>query len=147
MRDCYTRDGRRTIVVTDRISAFDVVLGTIPFKGQVLNQMAAYWFEATDHLAPNHVIDVPDPKVTVAGECELLPVEFVMRSYLTGVTQHVDLAPLRAGRRAFSAATSCPTACARTSGWPSRSSRRRPRRRRAATTSRCRASRSWRWAR
>jgi phosphoribosylaminoimidazole-succinocarboxamide synthase len=86
VRDCYTKNGRRTIVVTDRISAFDVVLGTIPFKGQVLNQIAAYWFEATKHLVPNHVLDVPDPQVMIATECELLPVEFVMRSYLTGVT-------------------------------------------------------------
>jgi len=86
VRDCYTRDGKRTIIATDRISAFDVVLGTIPFKGQVLNQMAAFWFEATANLVPNHVINVPDPTVTVARECETLPVEFVMRSYLTGVT-------------------------------------------------------------
>jgi phosphoribosylaminoimidazole-succinocarboxamide synthase len=86
VRDCYTRDGRRIIVVTDRISAFDVVLGTIPFKGQVLNQIAASWFEATAQLAPNHVVSVPDPTVMVATECKLLPVEFVMRAYLTGVT-------------------------------------------------------------
>lgn len=86
VRDCYTLDGRRTIVVTDRISAFDVVLGTIPFKGQVLNRMAAFWFEATANLAPNHVVNVPDPNVMVARECKPLPVEFVMRSYLTGVT-------------------------------------------------------------
>ena len=56
-----TRRPRASLVATDRISAFDVVLGTIPFKGQVLNQMAAYWFEETEHLAPNHVLDVPDP--------------------------------------------------------------------------------------
>ncbi|HEY3353404.1 MAG TPA: phosphoribosylaminoimidazolesuccinocarboxamide synthase [Polyangia bacterium] len=86
VRDNYTRDGRRVIVVTDRISAFDVVLGTIPFKGQVLNQLAAYWFEETRHIAANHVIDVPDPCVTVARECQPLPVELVMRGYLTGVT-------------------------------------------------------------
>jgi phosphoribosylaminoimidazole-succinocarboxamide synthase len=86
VRDCYTLDGRRTIVVSDRISAFDVVLGTIPFKGQVLNRMAAFWFEATANLAPNHVVNVPDPNVMVARECKPLPVEFVMRSYLTGVT-------------------------------------------------------------
>jgi phosphoribosylaminoimidazole-succinocarboxamide synthase len=86
VRDCYSKDGRRTIVVTDRISAFDVVLGTIPFKGQVLNQIAAYWFESTRQIASNHVLSVPDPTVMVAAECELLPVEFVMRAYLTGVT-------------------------------------------------------------
>jgi phosphoribosylaminoimidazole-succinocarboxamide synthase len=86
VRDCYVRDGRRVLIATDRISAFDVVLGTIPFKGQVLNQMASFWFEATADLVPNHVINVPDPAVTVARECELLPVEFVMRAYMTGVT-------------------------------------------------------------
>ncbi len=86
VRDNYSRDGQRIIVVSDRLSAFDVVLGTIPFKGQVLNQLAAYWFEETKHLAPNHVIDVPDPNVTRAVECQPLPVEMVVRSYLTGVT-------------------------------------------------------------
>jgi phosphoribosylaminoimidazole-succinocarboxamide synthase len=86
VRDCYTKDGRRVIIVSDRISAFDVVLGTIPFKGQVLNQIAAHWFELAKDVVPNHIISVPDPVVTVAVECKLLPVEFVMRSYLTGVT-------------------------------------------------------------
>lgn len=87
VRDCYTKDGKRTIIVSDRISAFDVVLGTIPFKGQVLNTMARHWFELTKDLVPNHVISVPDPVVMVATECELLQVEFVMRSYLTGSTK------------------------------------------------------------
>lgn len=86
VRDCYTKNDLRTIVVTDRISAFDVVLGTIPFKGQVLNQIAAYWFDVTKHLASNHVVDLPDPTVMVATECQIIPVEFVMRAYLTGVT-------------------------------------------------------------
>jgi phosphoribosylaminoimidazole-succinocarboxamide synthase len=87
VRDSYiTDDGRRILVATDRISAFDVVLGTIPFKGQVLNQMAQHWFEATRHITGNHVIRVPDPNVTVAHELEPLAVEFVMRAYLTGST-------------------------------------------------------------
>jgi phosphoribosylaminoimidazole-succinocarboxamide synthase len=86
VRDNYSKDGRRTIIVSDRLSAFDVVLGTIPWKGQVLNQLAAYWFEATKELAPNHVVDIPDPNVLVAVECRPLPLELVMRSYLTGVT-------------------------------------------------------------
>ena len=86
VRDCYTKDGKRTIVVTDRISAFDVVLGTIPFKGQVLNQIAAHWFDLARGVAPNHVLAVPDPVVMVGVECKILPVEWVMRSYLTGVT-------------------------------------------------------------
>ncbi len=101
VRDCYTRDGHRTIVVTDRISAFDVVLGTIPFKGQVLNRTAAYWFEATAELAPNHVISVPDPTVMLATECKPLPVEFVMRAYLTGVTSTSIWVHYESGSRRF----------------------------------------------
>jgi phosphoribosylaminoimidazole-succinocarboxamide synthase len=84
VRDCYVSDGRRTLVATDRVSAFDVVLGTIPWKGQVLNQLAAFWFERTAGIAPNHVLAVPDPNVTVARECRILPVEFVVRAYLSG---------------------------------------------------------------
>lgn len=84
VRDCYVQGGRRVLVATDRVSAFDVVLGTIPFKGQVLNQLAAFWFERTGGIAPNHVLAIPDPNVTVARECRILPVEFVVRGYLSG---------------------------------------------------------------
>jgi phosphoribosylaminoimidazole-succinocarboxamide synthase len=88
VRDCYIdRDrGERIIVVTDRLSAFDAVVATIPSKGQVLNQLAQFWFEQTKHIAPNHMVRVPDPNVMIARECEPLPVELVMRAYLTGVT-------------------------------------------------------------
>jgi phosphoribosylaminoimidazole-succinocarboxamide synthase len=86
VRDSYLRDGQRVLVTTDRVSTFDVIVGTLPFKGQVLNQLAAYWFERTAKVAPNHVIAVPDPCVTVARECRLLPIEFVMRGYLTGAS-------------------------------------------------------------
>jgi phosphoribosylaminoimidazole-succinocarboxamide synthase len=86
VRDSYVRGGRRTIIVTDRVSAFDVVLGTIPFKGQVLNQLAAFWFEHTRSVAPNHVVSVPDPNVTIVRECRSIAVEFVVRGYLTGVS-------------------------------------------------------------
>jgi phosphoribosylaminoimidazole-succinocarboxamide synthase len=78
-----------------------VILGTIPFKGQVLNQLAAYWFEETRHLAPNHVIDVPDPNVTRAIECRPLPVEMVVRAYLTGVTTTSIWKHYEAGARVF----------------------------------------------
>jgi phosphoribosylaminoimidazole-succinocarboxamide synthase len=101
VRDCYTKNGRRTLVVSDRLSAFDVVLGTIPFKGQVLNQMAAHWFAATADLVPNHVISVPDPTVMVATECQLLPVEFVMRAYITGVTSTSIWTHYKNGARTF----------------------------------------------
>lgn len=87
VRDCYMPgDGRRVLVTTDRISAFDRVLGTLPFKGQILNGLSAYWFEATKDVAPNHLLSVPDPNVTIAVDCAPLPVELVVRAYLTGVT-------------------------------------------------------------
>jgi phosphoribosylaminoimidazole-succinocarboxamide synthase len=90
VRDSYLdperRPGKRTIVVSDRVSCFDRVVGTIPLKGQVLNQMAAFWFEHTRRLAPNHLLEVPDPNVSIVQECRTLPVEFVMRGYLTGST-------------------------------------------------------------
>lgn len=87
VRDCYKQNNRRIIVTTDRISAFDCVLGTVPFKGQVLNQLAAFWFKKTSDIVPNHVIDVPDPNVMVVTECTQLPIEFVVRGYITGVTK------------------------------------------------------------
>ena len=87
VRDNYsTADGKRVIVVTDRISAFDRVLGTLPLKGQVLNHAAAFWFAKTAHIAPNHVLSVPDPNILIAKECTPLPVEMVVRAYLTGTT-------------------------------------------------------------
>jgi phosphoribosylaminoimidazole-succinocarboxamide synthase len=86
VRDNYVVDGKRVIITTDRISAFDRVLCSIPFKGQVLNQTAAFWFEQTRHIVPNHVLSVPDPNVLLARECVLVPVEMVVRGYLTGVT-------------------------------------------------------------
>jgi phosphoribosylaminoimidazole-succinocarboxamide synthase len=87
VRDNYTlSDGTRVLVTTDRISAFDRVLGTLPFKGQLLNGLSSWWFDATKDVAPSHVIAVPDPNILHAVECEPLPVELVVRSYLTGVT-------------------------------------------------------------
>jgi phosphoribosylaminoimidazole-succinocarboxamide synthase len=102
VRDNYTTpDGRRFIVVTDRISAFDRVLGTLPLKGQVLNRIAAFWFERTKHIAPNHVIRVPDPNVLEARECTPLPVEMVMRAYVTGVTSTSIWTHYQQGTRVF----------------------------------------------
>jgi phosphoribosylaminoimidazole-succinocarboxamide synthase len=87
VRDNYTtNDGRRIIVVTDRISAFDRVLGTLPLKGQLLTACASWWFENTSDVAPNHLLSVPDPNVMIVRECRALPVEMVVRAYLTGTT-------------------------------------------------------------
>ncbi len=103
VRDCYIdkERGERIIIVTDRLSAFDAVVGTIPSKGQVLNQLARFWFEKTAHIAPNHMLRVPDPNVMIARECEPLPVELVMRSYLTGVTSTSIWKAYEAGARTF----------------------------------------------
>lgn len=102
VRDCYsTSDGRRVIVVTDRISAFDRVLGVLPLKGQLLNHVAAWWFEQTKDLVKNHVLDVPDPNVTIAQECVPLPVEMVMRAYLTGTTSTSIWVHYERGEREF----------------------------------------------
>mgnify|MGYP006270325815 FL=1 len=85
VRDTYRSGDRLILVTSDRISAFDHVLRqTIPFKGQVLNQTAAFFFDATEDLVPNHVRSVPDPNVTVATACTPIPLEFVVRGYLEG---------------------------------------------------------------
>jgi phosphoribosylaminoimidazole-succinocarboxamide synthase len=84
VRDTYRQGDRLTLVTTDRLSAFDHVLTTIPFKGEILNQLASFWFEKTAHVVKNHVLEVPDPNVTVARRCDAFPVEFVVRGYLTG---------------------------------------------------------------
>jgi len=102
VRDCYTtNDGRRILVVTDRISAFDRSLGVLPLKGQLLNFVANWWFDKTRHLAQNHVLEVPDPNVMVAVECEPLPVEMVVRAYLTGTTSTSVWVHYEAGARSF----------------------------------------------
>ncbi len=86
VRDNYRVDDRRVLVTTDRLSAFDRVLGLVPFKGQVLNQLAGFWFDETCDIVPNHILDTPDPNVSIAIECTALPVEVVVRGYITGVT-------------------------------------------------------------
>ncbi|MEC8164792.1 MAG: phosphoribosylaminoimidazolesuccinocarboxamide synthase [Pseudomonadota bacterium] len=88
VRDSYDLpDGRRVMVATDRQSAFDIVLAAVPYKGQVLNETARFWFEETRDICPNHVIDYPDPNVAVARRLDMLPVEMVVRDYLTGSTE------------------------------------------------------------
>jgi phosphoribosylaminoimidazole-succinocarboxamide synthase len=87
VRDFYIKDGKRILITTDRQSAFDVILGEIPFKGAVLNQLAAFWFSKTKKIVPNHMIAMPDPNVLIAHECEPIPVEMVVRGYISGVTK------------------------------------------------------------
>lgn len=87
VRDIYTQAGELVLITTDRLSAFDHILGVVPYKGQVLNQLAAFWFAQTRTIIGNHLISVPDPNVTIARRCQPLPVEVVVRGYITGVTQ------------------------------------------------------------
>lgn len=86
VRDRYDLGDKLILVTTDRQSAFDRVLASIPYKGQVLNQISAWWFDRTRHIIPNHLLSVPDPNVTVVKNCTVFPVEFVVRGYITGTT-------------------------------------------------------------
>ncbi|HUI90652.1 MAG TPA: phosphoribosylaminoimidazolesuccinocarboxamide synthase [Chitinivibrionales bacterium] len=86
VRDIYDLGDKLLLVTTDRQSAFDRILATIPFKGQVLNQVSSFWFNTTNDIVANAVLDVPDPNATVAKKCSVFPVEFVVRGYLTGST-------------------------------------------------------------
>ena len=100
VRDNYDlADGRRIIIATDRLSAFDRIITAIPFKGQVLTQIARFWFDATNDICPNHVLDYPDPNVLICRRLAILPVEIVVRDYLTGTTETSIWPMYRGGRR------------------------------------------------
>lgn len=100
VRDSYDlRDGRRIIIASDRLSAFDQILTTIPLKGQVLTQIARFWFDATREICPNHIESYPDPNVTVCQRLTILPVEIVVRGYLTGTTKTSIWPMYKAGHR------------------------------------------------
>ena len=86
VRDQYDLNDSLALVTTDRQSAFDRVLASIPFKGQVLNLTSAWWFEQTKHIINNHIISVADPNVIIAKKCKVFPIEFVVRGFITGST-------------------------------------------------------------
>ncbi|KAL7245576.1 hypothetical protein ACSBR2_000831 [Camellia fascicularis] len=86
VRDIYDGGDYLVLVTTDRQSAFDRVLASIPFKGQVLNETSLWWFNQTQHITPNAVVSAPDKNVTIAKKCSVFPVEFVVRGYVTGST-------------------------------------------------------------
>jgi phosphoribosylaminoimidazole-succinocarboxamide synthase len=92
-------DGRRIIIATDRLSAFDRILTAVPLKGQVLTQLARFWFDRTADLCANHVLEYPDPNVLVCRGLRILPVEIVVRDYLAGTTSTSILSMYKAGRR------------------------------------------------
>ena len=79
VRDSYNLpDGRRIMIATDRQSAFDVILASVPFKGQVLNQISKFWFEQTHDICPNHVLNFPDPNAVITQNLEMLPIEIIV---------------------------------------------------------------------
>lgn len=87
VRDIYFHDDQRILITTDRQSAFDVILGCIPFKGAVLNQLSQFWLEKVKDIVPTHMIAVPDPNVMITRNCQGIPVEMVVRGYISGVTK------------------------------------------------------------
>jgi len=105
VRDVYVQDDKILLVSTDRHSSFDRIIAHIPFKGQVLNQISAFWFEKTKHIVPNHVLSLPDPNVLVAKKCTPILVEMVVRGYLTGVTDTSIWTHYQKGEREFGGVT------------------------------------------
>jgi phosphoribosylaminoimidazole-succinocarboxamide synthase len=101
VRDIYIGDDTITLVSTDRHSSFDRIIAHIPFKGEVLNQISVWWFEKTKDILPNHVISIPDPAVLVAKKLTPLPIEAVMRGYLTGTTNTSIWTHYNDGQRDF----------------------------------------------
>jgi phosphoribosylaminoimidazole-succinocarboxamide synthase len=100
VRDNYDLpDGRRILITTDRLSAFDIALACIPCKGQLLTQTARFWFEATKDICPNHVLAYPDPNVVIGQHLNILPVEIVVRGYLAGTTGTSILTMYNKGQR------------------------------------------------
>lgn len=86
VRDFYFKDSKRILITTDRQSAFDINLGFVPYKGAVLNQLSQFWFENTKDIIDNHMISVPDPNVMVGKNCQGIPIEMIIRGYITGST-------------------------------------------------------------
>lgn len=101
VRDIYDQGDKLILITTDRHSSFDRIIAHIPWKGQVLNQVSAWWFDQTKDIVPNHVLETPDPNVTVARKYTMVPVEAVMRGYLTGVTDTSIWTRYSAGKRDF----------------------------------------------
>ena len=101
VRDVYEQNERLILITTDRHSSFDRLIAHVPHKGQVLNEISAFWFEQTKDIVPNHVLTIPDPNVTVGKKCKTLPVEAVVRGYMTGVTDTSLWTHYQKGKRDF----------------------------------------------
>jgi len=101
VRDIYTMPDKIMLVSTDRHSSFDRIIALVPFKGEILNLISAYWFEQTKDIIQNHVLIVPDPCVLVAKKCQPLPIEAIVRGYITGVTSTSLWTHYKDGKRDF----------------------------------------------
>ncbi len=101
VRDVYVKDDKIFLIATDRQSAFDRILASIPFKGQVLTQTSAFWFNQTKDIVDNHIIEIPDPNVVVSKKLNVFPVEVVVRGYITGVTSTAAWTAYSKGERMF----------------------------------------------
>ncbi len=101
VRDVYEQADTLILITTDRMTGFDRLLAHVPWKGQVLNQVSGFWFQVTEDIIPNHVIEIPDPNVTIAKKCKPIRVEGVVRGYLTGVTDTAIWTRYSKGMREF----------------------------------------------
>jgi phosphoribosylaminoimidazole-succinocarboxamide synthase len=101
VRDVYGHDDKLILVATDRYSAFDRNLALIPFKGQVLTQISLFWFDKTKDIIQNHVLDNPDPNVVVGKKCTMIPIEVIVRGFITGVTDTAMWTIYQKGQRDF----------------------------------------------
>lgn len=101
VRDIYEQPDRLVLVTTDRHSSFDRIIAHVPHKGQVLNEISGFWFGKTADIVKNHVIAIPDPNVTVGRKCKVIPVEAVVRGYITGITDTSLWTHYSKGRRDF----------------------------------------------
>jgi phosphoribosylaminoimidazole-succinocarboxamide synthase len=100
VRDNYRlSDGRRVVIATDRFNVFNQHIGQVPYKGQVLNQLTIWWFEHTADIMPNHLIDIPDPNVTIALTANPLPIAVVVRGFISGITPASLWTQYQAGAR------------------------------------------------
>ncbi|MEK7113581.1 MAG: phosphoribosylaminoimidazolesuccinocarboxamide synthase, partial [Patescibacteria group bacterium] len=101
VRDVYTAPDHITLISTDRHSSFDRNIANVPFKGEILNQISLFWFDKTKDIVKNHVLSSPDPNVLVAKKCKPIPIECVMRGYITGVTSTSLWTHYKEGKRDF----------------------------------------------
>ncbi len=101
VRDTYDLGDKLILVTTDRQSAFDRLLASVPYKGQVLNLTSVWWFNNTEHIVPNHLIAVPDPNVVIAKKCTVFPIEFVVRGYISGTTSTSLWTQYQKGNRTY----------------------------------------------